>query len=224
MAKNVDEKLQDANSLKETTTKYQAEMAEVGVNNELSTDFNNRIQNVTAKDTAYKESINLIRQKTVEQNNALQQSRTAIRIVKDAGMDVYYGQPNIIPEFHPGITINTVKAMLSELPYFIELTIRRMEKLSEAGIGQPHADELSRCYSLVQTSDSEQENAKRMRNTAKNELKGALTNLQEIMYRIRKKAAVRFAGSPDIRNEFRTIIVRRRKRAEETGGEMGNTE
>ena len=214
MAKNVDEKLQDANFLKETTAKYQTEMAEAGFNDELATDFNNRIQNVTTKDTAYKQAINLVRQKTVEQNDALQQSRTAIRIVKDAGMDVYYGQPDIIAEFHPGTTINTVKAMLSELPYFIELTTRRMDKLSEAGIGQPHLDELSRCYTLVQTSDSEQENAKRMRNTAKNELKETLASLQEIMYRIRKKAAVRFAGSPDIRNEFRTIIVRRRKKAE----------
>jgi len=222
MAKNVDEKLQDANFLKETTAKYQTEMAEAGFNDELATDFNNRIQNVTTKDTAYKQAINLVRQKTVEQNDALQQSRTAIRIVKDAGMDVYYGQPDIIAEFHPGTTINTVKAMLSELPYFIELTTRRMDKLSEAGIGQPHLDELSRCYTLVQTSDSEQENAKRMRNTAKNELKETLASLQEIMYRIRKKAAVRFAGSPDIRNEFRTIIVRRRKKAEGESGETTN--
>ena len=31
---------------------------------------------------------------------------------------------------------------------------------------------------------------------------------------IRKKAAVRFAKNLDIRNEFRTIIIRRRKKAE----------
>ena len=214
MAKNVDEKLQDANFLKETSTKYKTEMAEAGFNDELADDFNNRILSVTAKDTAYKQAINLIRQKTVEQNDTSQQSLAAIKIVKDAGMDVYYGHPDVIAEFHPGLTINTVKAMLTELPYFIELTARRMEKLSEAGIGQPHADELSRCYSLVQTIDSAQENAKRMRNTARNELKETLANLQEMMYRIRKKAAVRFANNADIRNEFRTIIVRRRKKAE----------
>jgi len=214
MAKNVDEKLQDANFLKETTVKYQTEMAEVGFSEELATDFNNRIQNATSKDTAYKQAITLIQQKTVEQNDALQQSRAAIKIVKDAGMDVYYGHPDIIAEFHPGLTINTVKAMLTELPYFIELTTRRMDKLSEAGIGQTHIDGLSQCYTLVQTVDSEQENAKRMRSTAKNELKEALASLQEMMYRIRKKAAVRFANNADIRNEFRTIIIRRRKKAE----------
>jgi len=214
MAKNVDEKLQDANFLKETTTKYKTEMAEVGVDDELATDFSNRIQNVTSKDTAYKQAINLIQQKTVEQNDALQQSRAAIKIVKDAGMDAFYGHPDIIDEFHPSITVSTVKAMLTELPYFIELATRRMDKLNEAGISQTHIDELSRCYSLVQTIDSQQENAKRMRNTAKNELKEALASLQEMMYRIRKKAAVRFADNSDIRNEFRTIIVRRRKKVE----------
>ena len=214
MAKNVDEKLQDANFLKETSTKYKTEMAEAGFNDELAADFADRIQTVTAKDTAYKQSINLIRQKTVEQNDVLQQSRAAIKIVKDAGMDAFYGHPDVIAEFHPGLTINTVKAMLTELPYFIEMTTRRMDKLGGAGIGQTHIDGLSHCYTLVQTVDSEQENAKRMRSTAKNELKEALASLQEMMYRIRKKAAVRFADNSDIRNEFRTIIVRRRKMAE----------
>ncbi len=215
MAKHVDEKLQDSSYLKEAVQKYKTEMAEVGADDELAADFDARIQNVTLKDTAHKEAGNLIRQKTAEQQTAIRESVGAIRIVKEAAKDVFYGKSEIIDEFHPGLQVNTVKAALTELPYFIELTTRRLDDLSKAGIGQANLDELNRCYTQIRTVDSEQENAKRVRTAAYNEREAALKSLQELMYRIRRKADIRFADNPDIRNEFRTIIRRRKSSATE---------
>jgi len=54
-----------------------------------------------------------------------------------------------------------------------------------------------------------------VRTAAYNEREAALKSLQELMYRIRRKADIRFADNPDIRNEFRTIIRRRKSSATE---------
>ena len=211
MAEFVNQKLQDANYLKETTLKYKSEMAAVGVTDELMADFESRIQSVVEKDSEHREAGNLIHLKTAEQNDAIRQSKAILRKIKTAVKDAFYGNNGIFQEFHIGMSVNTVKAMLSELPYFKELTTRHLEKLSGSGIGEADIAEIERCHTLVADIDSEQENAKRTRSTAYSERKEALKHLQEIMYRIRKKADICFADDADKRNEFRTIIVRKKK-------------
>ena len=214
MPESVDEKLQDANYLKETTLKYKNEMTEVGVTDEYVADFENRIRTVVAKDTAHREAENLVHLKTTEQKSAIRQSKAIMRKIKTAVKDAFYGNDDIYREFHIGMSVDTVKAMLAELPYFRELTTRHLEQLSGSGISEADIAEIERCNTLVATIDSEQENNKRTRSTAYNERKEAMKSLQEIMYRIRKKADICFADDADKRNKFRTIIVRRRKKAD----------
>ena len=209
MAKYVDEKVQDGNVLLGVVRKYKNELAEVGVTDELISDFEGRIEAVVEKDTAQREARNFIRQKTVEQNEQLQRSRACIRKMKTAAKDAFYGNSEILKEFHIGTqSFTTVKGMLTELAYFKEKVSQRLEDLTNSGINESDVTEIDDCMSSLTSVDTDQENGKRVRTTATNERKEALKALNKIMFRIRKKAEIRFTGDENILNEFRTIIVR----------------
>lgn len=208
MAEYVDKKIQDGNVLLEVVRKYQKELAEVGVDADFISDFEAKINAVIEKDTAQREAGNYIRQKTVEQNQQLQRARNCIRKIKTAAKDVYYGNQDTLKEFHiGGKSVTTVKGTLTELAYFKEKVSSRLSDLAASGISEADITELDACRSTLSDVDSDQENGKRLRTTATNERKAALKALAEVMYRVRKKAEIRFAGNKNILNEFRTIIV-----------------
>lgn len=225
MAEYVDEKVQDGNVLLEVVRKYQSELAEAGVTDEFISDFEGKIRAVVEKDTAQREAGNFIRQKTVEQNEQLKRAHACSRKIKTAAKDAFYGNSEMFKEFHiGGKSVTTVKGMLTELAYFKEKVSKRLVDLTNSGIKDADIAEIDDCMTSITSDDTDQENAKRLRTTATNERKAALKALNKIMFRVRKKADIRFADDADKRNEFRTIIVRRRKKDAEGESESESEE
>jgi len=208
MAEYVDEKVQDGNVLLRVVRKYKSELAEVGVTDEFISDFEGKIHAVVEKDTAQREAVNFIMQKTDEQNEQLKRARACIRKIKTAAKDAFYGNSRLSKEFHiGGRSITTVKGMLTELAYFKKKVSKRLEDLTNSGIKDTDIAEIDDCMSSLTSVDTDQENGKRLRTTATNERRTALEALNKIMFRVRKKAEIRFTGDVNILNEFRTILV-----------------
>ncbi|MBU4445655.1 MAG: hypothetical protein L6422_09560 [Candidatus Marinimicrobia bacterium] len=132
MAEYVDEKVQDGNVLLRVVRKYKNELAEAG---------------------------NFIRQKTVEQNEQLKRARACIRKIKTAAKDAFYGNSEMLKEFHiGGKSVTTVKGMLTELAYFKEKVSRRLEDLTNSGIKDDDITEIDDCMSSLTSVDTDQEN------------------------------------------------------------------
>jgi hypothetical protein len=207
----VDETIQEANSLSGVMDKYAAPLDDAGFGEPEQNSFKLAIADLLAKDTAQKNSIELVRQKTVSQNDAMSEALELFRTVQIAARAAFgEDDKTMLKEFHVGKEkINTVKVMTTELAYLKGVAIKHQTDLAKNGFS---ADDIASFDTLslnLATADTEQENAKKAQASATAIRDKSWDVLQKLVKKVRNIAKVKFRKDEDILNEFSSITVRR---------------
>jgi|GEM_PF-2844469 len=203
--------IQEANSLSGILDKYSTELDEAGFGEADRNAFKLAIADLLAKDTSQKNAMELVRQKTAVQNDAMDAALELIRTSQNAAR-VAYGEDDkaMMREFHVGKEkMNTVKTMMTELAYMKCVAVKHQSDLAKNGFT---ADDIASFDTLSQnlnTSDMEQENAKKAQATATDVRDTSADMLQKSIKKIRNVAKVKFRKDDDILNEFSSVIIHR---------------
>lgn len=213
----VDELIQEANALSGVMDKYSTQLADAGFGETERNEFKLAVADLLAKDTAQKNSIEIVRQKTTVQNDAMSEALELFRTVQIAARAAYgENDKTMLKEFHVGKEkINTVKVMTTELAYMKGVAIKHQSDLAKNGFS---ANDIASFDSLSQnliTADTEQENAKKAQASATAVRDKSWDNLQKLVKKVRNIAKVKFRKDDDILNEFSSITVKRTTAKEE---------
>lgn len=207
----IDEVIQEANSLSGVMNTYSTPLNEAGYGEPERNGFKLAIADVLAKDTAQKNSMELVRQKTIVQNGAVNAALELIRASQNAARAAYgEDDKTMLKEFHVGKEkINSVKVMTTELAYMKGVAIKHQSDLAKNGFT---ADDIASFDTLalnLTTVDVEQENAKKAQVTATAVRDKTADALEKQIKRVRNIAKVKFKKDDGILNEFSSITVRR---------------
>jgi len=208
---HVDGVIQEGNSMSGIMDKYSARLEEAGFGEAERNGFKLAIADTLAKDTAQKNAVELVRQKTEAQNVAMNASIKHIRGSQNAARAAY-GEDNkaVLRELHTGITkLNTVKAVVTELAYMKGATIKRQSDLAKNGFSADDIASFDTFRLNLTNADTGQENAKKAQVTATAARDKSAKALAKLIKKIRNIAKVKFKNDEDILKEFGSITVRR---------------
>jgi len=223
MANTVDAHIQDANKLLGTTKKYAEPLTAVGVTAARILELETAIQDLVQKDTASKEAVNYKRGKKVTQDQQISLSHSAIWKIRETAKIPYHTDKAVKKDFHIGTPIpSDVKSLITELAYMKEVATRYFDTLKNHGIAATDLENLTTCLNDLMTVDSAQETSKDTYKQAIITRDLSLEALKEIKFALRKSADICFIDNPEIRDEFKSIIVTRKKKSIAT--ESGTTE
>jgi len=206
MSISLEQRVQDANVLTSVFEKYAPQMAEVGETAESLLELRNVKDAVVLKNTAHKDAMHKVNELTKAQN--LQMASANLLIVKfqKAAKSVFTDK-QILKEFRIGEEApKSVSDMVIVLSLIKNVAGQRLSDLAIVDLKESDVAEFDTCSAALTAVDNAQENAKRLQLTASNERSAAMKQLTDIMSRIRKRAAFRFASDKNILAEFRSII------------------
>jgi len=220
MPDDVNAHVQDANKLLDTTKKYAEPLMAVGVTAETIQNFETAFQDLVQKDTASKEAENLKRGKKGTQDQQISNSQSAIWKIRETAKIPYHNDKIVLRDFHIGIPIPAgVKALITELSYMKEVATRYFDTLKNHGITEADLANLTTCMNDLMTEDSAQETSKDTYKQSVSARNLSLKALKDIKFAIRKSADICFRDSPEIRDEFKSIIVHKKKKSTNSGTE-----
>ena len=207
----VDETIQEANSLSGVMDKYASPLDDAGFGEPERNGFKLAIADLLAKDTAQKNSIEIVRQKTEAQNKAMTDALELIRTTQNAARAAY-GETDktVMKEFHVGKErINSVKVMTTELSYMKGVAINNQTDLAKNGFSADDIASFDTLATNLATADMEQENAKKGQASFTSSRDKAWDVLDKLIKKVRNIAKVKFRKDADILNEFSSVIVKR---------------
>jgi hypothetical protein len=207
----VDETIQEANSLSGVMDKYASPLDDAGFGEPERNGFKLAIADLLAKDTAQKNSIEIVRQKTEAQNKAMTDALELIRTTQNAARAAY-GETDktVMKEFHVGKErINSVKVMTTELSYMKGVAINNQTDLAKNGFSADDIASFDTMATNLATADMEQENAKKAQASFTSSRDKAWDVLDKLIKKVRNIAKVKFRKDEDILNEFTSITVKR---------------
>ncbi|MFA4839422.1 MAG: hypothetical protein WC703_08105 [Candidatus Neomarinimicrobiota bacterium] len=169
------------------------------------------------KELAHEAMVNHVHLLTNDQNVLIAQSWNVIGKIRSAAKVQFFRDKLMQKEFHVGgKTQQKVAGTTAELSYMKGLTTTYATQLATRGIGAADITGLNACYDGLQAKDAEQENAKKLQTTLRNERDTLLKDLRDMKSKIRGSAAICFRGNPDILNEFKTIIRKKSAKKSDT--------
>ena len=207
----VDETIQEANSLSGVMDKYASPLDEAGFGEPERNGFKLAIADLLAKDTAQKNSIEIVRQKTEAQNKAMSDALELIRTTQNAARAAYgESDKTVMKEFHVGKEkMNTLKVMTTELSYMKGVAINNQTDLAKNGFSADDIASFDTMATNLATADMEQENAKKAQASFTSSRDKACDVLDKLIKKVRNIAKVKFRKDADILNEFSSVIVKR---------------
>ncbi|MBW7888191.1 MAG: hypothetical protein H3C35_07510 [Bacteroidetes bacterium] len=214
----VDELIQEANALSGVMDKYSTQLADAGFGEPERNEYKLAVADLLAKDSAQKNSIEIVRQKTTVQNDAMTEALELFRTVQIAARAAYgENDKTMLKEFHVGKEkINTVKVMTTELAYMKGVAIKHQSDLAKNGFSANDITSFDTLSQNLVIADTEQENAKKAQASATAVRDKSWDNLQKLVKKVRNIAKVKFRKDEDILNEFSSITVKRNSAKVET--------
>jgi len=207
MATFIDEVIQEANSLVGVMEKYSSQLDEAGFDETERNGFKLAIADVLAKDSAQKNALEIVRQKTAAQNDQMNEGLGLIRASQTAARAAF-GQNNttILKEFHVGKDkLNTVKTITTELAYLKGVAIKHQTELAKNGFSADDITSFDTLSQSITSADTEQENAKKAQGSATALRDKSADALDKLIKKVRNIAKVKFRKEPEILNEFSSI-------------------
>ena len=207
MATYVDVIVQEANSLLGLMEKYSAPLDEAGFGETERNGFKLSIAEVLAKDTAQKNAVEVVRQKTMEQNDALAAALQQIRASQNAARAAF-GENNSarMKEFHVGKErLNTSSTLITELAYQKDVAVKYQTELTKNGLSVDDIAAFDTFALGLTKADKEQENAKKAQVTATAGRDKSADALDKLIKKVRNIVKVKFRKDPDVQKEFSSI-------------------
>lgn len=207
MATFIDVIIQEANALLGLIVKYFTQLVEAGFGETEKNGFELAIADLLAKDTAQKNALENVRQKTEAQNDAMVAALEHFRASQNAAKAAF-GEDNKtkMKEFHVGnVKINTVKGMITELAYMKTVAVKYQTELTKNGFAADDIAEFDTLSQNLTNADKEQEIAKKAQVTATAGRDKSADALDKLIKKVRNIVKVKFRKEPEILNEFSSI-------------------
>jgi len=207
MNKNISNHLQDADVLFGTGEKYQPTLTEFGLPADFIANGRAIADSLRARATAYDNSINEGKDKTTVQNAQLSEAVVQIDTVRKYARIVYYGDKNMLKQFHVGVKlVKKVAFIASELSYIRELGEQHKTDLLAAGLKETDLTILETSLANLREADTAQENALKAQGVLCTERDKLLDDLLTYKFKLRQIAAVAFRGNKAVLAEFKSIV------------------
>lgn len=218
MATYVDVIVQESNSLLGLMEKYNAPLDEAGFGEPERNGFTLAIAEALAKDTAQKNAVEFVRQKTVAQNDALAAALQQIRASQNAARAAFgEGNTTRMKEFHVGKErLNTSSTLITELAYQKDVAVKYQTELTKNGLSVADIAAFDTFALGLTQADKEQENAKKAQVSSTAARDKAVDALDKLIKKVRNIVKVKFRSDPDVQKEFSSITRKAASAKEET--------
>ncbi len=209
--------LQNSNMLLPTCRKHAANGDTEGISGEQIEVLSGQIEDASSKDTAQKQSLEVVATLTVKQNEIAKRGEKSIQRIKEAAKGEYGEDDKArMKEFHVGTEIpSSVKRLVLELKYISLVAVANKADLAKRGIKDEQIAQLASTADELTAADAEQEAAKKRQKAATKERDAAMKSLQKTIRKIQHTAKSVFADQPSVLIEFESISKRRG-----TGGQI----
>jgi len=207
MNQNISNHLQDADVLFGTAEKYQPALTEFGMPADFIATGRTLADSLRTKATAYDSSINAGKDKTAVQNTRLSEAVTQIDTVRKYARIAYYGDKNLLKQFHVGVKLEkTVTLISSELSYIRELGEQHETDLLAAGLKESDLTILETSLANLREADTAQENVLKTQGVICTERDKLFGDLLAFKFKLRQIAAVAYRGNKAVLAEFKSIV------------------
>ncbi len=217
MSKPIADVTENASNLKLTMDAHKDEMVAKGFKEVRLQNFADLMDSVTRKISLQKAAQDTMMANTESQNIAIQQARTVIRKIQNAGKAKFGLNKTKQKEFKIGAnTSNGVGKTAELLDYLAAVCTKYHDDLIESGLTEEDFAAITPTYANLVTADSIQEHSKKLRNVATDARDAAVTALEEEMFKIRSFVKAAFANNKALLEEFKPIKKGGRKSSPET--------
>ena len=218
MAAIVDYQLQDSEALLKAVNNNREAMNAKGFSDASYTVLVDAKGNLLLKEAAQKKAVQLVADKTAEQNQCIQGVSELIQRIRSAAKSAYGNDEKSLKLFKVGEKIPSSVKKLRPLCEYIEgLVLEHHDVLLQNGLAQADIDELHSSYGNLVAVDATQENAKKLQVAATIARDDAAGKLKDKIFRVRNFAKACFAKDKEILVQFQPI-------AKGAGGRNGGAE
>ncbi len=215
MAAKVDYQLQDAEALLKTVYNNREAMNAKGFSDASHTALVDAKENLLLKEAAQQKAVQLVADKTAEQNQCIENVSSLIKRIRSAAKSAYGNDEKSLKLFKVGEKIpSSVKKLRPMCEYIEGLVLEHHDILLQNGLVQADIDELHSSYGNLVAVDATQENAKKLQVAATLTRDDAAKKLKDKVFRVRNFANACFAKDKEILVQFQPV-------AKSAGGRNG---
>lgn len=206
MVAQIEDILQDSNSLDTTVTKHLTKMIEKGFEVTIQQELKDARQDLVTKSAAQAKVVEKISEATTAQNQIIESKRKLISQAKASAKSAYGNDGATLKLFRVGDDIpKSVKRLSTQCDYFSGLITERKNDFLKNSFTQVMLDSLTAGRTDIEAADTLQENLKKEQKSATMVRDAANKVLKDKIFRIRNFAKSCFADNPEILVEFEPI-------------------
>lgn len=206
MAAKVDYQLQDSEALLKAVYNNRDAMNAKGFSDASYTAIVDAKENLLLKEAAQQKAVQLVADKTAEQNQCIDDVAELIQRIRSAAKSAYGNDDKSLKLFKVGEKIpSSVKKLRPMCEYIEGLTLEHHDVLLQNGLVQADIDELHSSYGRLVAVDATQENAKKLQVAATLTRDDAADKLKDKVFRVRNFAKACFAKDKEILVQFQPV-------------------
>lgn len=206
MAVKIDFLIQDFGALILAVDANRTAMDAKGFTEASYTTLTTANENLMQKEAAQQKAVELVSDKTAEQNQAIENVTALIKRIRSAAKSAYGNDARNLKLFKCDERIPaSIMKLRPMCEYLTGLVLEKHEVLVQNGLTQADIDELNSAYGNLVAADASQENAKKLQVTATLTRDEAAEKLKDKMFRVRNFAQACFAKNPEILLQFKPI-------------------
>ena len=199
MDSNINYEILDGNNLSKTVDGKLVLLKEDGFSDETNTNLKTALADLEAKETAQNTAAKKAQNKTAEQDKIITGVYSLVKRTRNSVRSAYEDDQAMLSQFRVNEPIpNSVKNLRSLCEYLNPLVIKESAVLLKNGLMQNDIDELGTASSRILAVDSEQEQAKKLQQSATILRNNAAKELTKQIKKVRTFVKARFEKRPEI--------------------------
>lgn len=206
MANTIDYLLQDSNAALSAVDANRPALTEKGFTEAAYTGFAEARNALKTSEVAQQKAVKTAEDKTAIQNAVMQEVTELLKSVRNAAKSAFGKDERILKQFKIGEKIpGTVKKLSTTCEYMVGVVEDKKTDLLKSGLVQADLDNLTTAKERLESSDAEQELAKRQQESATLVRDKAAKLMKEKLDSLRNFVQAAFAKKPEIAVQFKPI-------------------
>lgn len=206
MANTIDYLLQDSNAALSAVDANRPALTEKGFTEAAYTGFAEARNALKTTEVAQQKAVKAAEDKTAIQNAVMQEVTELLKSVRNAAKSAFGKDERILKQFKIGEKIpGTVKKLSTTCEYMVTVVEDKKTDLLQSGLVQADLDSLNSAKERLESTDAEQELAKKSQASATLVRDKAAKLMKEKLDSLRNFVAAAFAKKPEIAVQFKPI-------------------
>jgi len=206
MANTIDYLLQDSNAALSAVDANRPALTEKGFTEAAYTGFAEARNALKTTEVAQQKAVKAAEDKTAIQNAVMQEVTELLKSVRNAAKSAFGKDERILKQFKIGEKIpGTVKKLSTTCEYMVTVVEDKKTDLLQSGLVQADLDSLTSAKERLESTDAEQELAKKSQASATLVRDKAAKLMKEKLDSLRNFVAAAFAKKPEIAVQFKPI-------------------